>query len=277
MDMTARPEAKPATAARIYDFYIGGTHNFPADRAAADVIIKQVPMIRPAARANRAFLNRAVKFAADAGIRQFLDVGSGIPTEGNVHESAQDVDPTCRVVYVDIDPVAVSEGLEILENNEFATAIRGDVLAASAIVEHRAVAQLIDFSQPVAIIACALLHFVPDDAAAHAAIKTFRDASVPGSYLILSHGTPPDGTVDAAERAEFAEGEKAVQGVYAGRTTTPVRMRSRADIESFFEGYDLVDPGLSWVGEWRPIAADQVEFDGNSRLSAILGGVGKLR
>jgi O-methyltransferase involved in polyketide biosynthesis len=277
MDTPERPEPKPATAARIYDFYIGGTHNFPEDRAAAQAAIDQVPMIRPAARANRAFLGRAVRFAAEAGIRQFVDVGSGIPTEGNVHEIAQAVDPECRVVYVDIDPVAVAEGLEILADNPHATSIRGDVLDAPAILAHRRVAALIDFRKPVAFIMCALLHFVPDDEAAQAAITTFRGASAPGSYLILSHGTVPDETVATRERDEFAEDEKVVRSVYSRRTTTPIRMRSRTAVEAFFEGYDLVDPGLAFVGEWRAVGPDQPEFAGNSRLASILAGVGKLR
>jgi len=184
--------------------------------------MEMVPLIRPAARANRAFLRRAVRFAAEAGIRQFLDVGSGIPTEGNVHEIAQDVDPACRVVYVDMDPVAVSEGLEILDGNKNATSIRGNVLDIPAILSHPRVAELIDFSEPVAIILCAVLHFVTDDDAAYAAVDRLRSVSAPGSYLILSHGTPPEETVEAVERAEFAEGENVVKGVYARQTTTPL-------------------------------------------------------
>jgi S-adenosyl methyltransferase len=277
MDTTERPEQKAATAARIYDYYIGGTHNFPADRAAAEDAIKNVPLIRPAARANRAFLGRAVRFVAESGVRQFLDIGSGIPTEGNVHEIAQEVDPASRVVYVDIDPVAVSEGIEILDGNDYATSIRGNVLDTPAILAHPSVAELIDFSQPIGIILCALLHFVPDDQAAHAAVATLRSASAPGSYLVMSHGALPDLDVAAVERARFAEDDKVMKGIYASKTTTPVRMRQRAEVETFFEGYDLVEPGLAWVGEWRPTPADVDEFDGSPRLAAILGGVGKLR
>jgi O-methyltransferase involved in polyketide biosynthesis len=276
MDTTEHPERKPATAARIYDFYIGGTHNFPADRAAAQAAIDQVPLIRPAARANRAFLARAVRFAAEAGIRQFLDIGSGIPTEGNVHEIAQQVDPESHVVYVDIDPMAVTEGLEVLRNNRYATSIHGDVRDCAAILSHAGVARLIDFSQPVAVIMCALLHFIPDDAA-HAAVAGLRAACAPGSYLILSHGTPPDVTAAAQERAEFAANDRVISGVYARSTTTPVRMRPRAEIAAFFAGYDLVDPGLTWVGEWHAVEPDQPEFAGQSSLASILGGVGSLR
>jgi len=277
MDTTQRHEQKPATAARIYDFYIGGTHNFPADRAAAEAAITQVPLLRPAARANRAFLGRAVRFTAESGIRQFLDLGSGIPTEGNVHEIAQSVDPASRVVYVDMDPVAVSEGLEILDGNPNATSIRGNVLDTAAVLAHPSVTELIDFSAPVAIILCAMLHFVPDDEVARGAITTLREACVPGSHLIVSHGTVPDASAAPEFRSEFADSEKVVKGVYAQQTTTPVRMRPRADIESFFEGYDLAEPGLTWVGAWRPDGADQPEFDGDSSLASILGGVGTKR
>lgn len=278
MDMTKRPESKPATAARIYDFYIGGTHNFPADRAAAAATMGQAPLIRPAAKANRAFLGRAVRFAAEAGVRQFLDIGSGIPTEGNVHEIAQDVDPACRVVYVDIDPVAVSEGLELLDGNEHATSIRGNVCDPRAILAHPAVARLIDPRQPVAIILCAVLHFVTDDQEARAAVATLRDACAPGSYLVLSHGTQQgDVSLDTRQRAELAEDIKVVHSVYAAQTSTPVRVRARAEIETFFDGYDLVDPGITWVGQWRADSADQPEFGGNSSLATILGGVGRLR
>lgn len=277
MDTNLHPDQKPATAARIYDYLIGGTHNFPADRLAAEAVLQQAPTARPSARANRGFLGRAVSFAADAGIRQFLDVGSGIPTERNVHECAQAIDPTSRVVYVDIDPVAVAEGLELLAHNRYATSIRGDVRDPSAILRHRAIAELIDFSQPVAIIMCALLHFVQDDDAASEAVATFRAACVPGSYLILSHTTPPDIWVDEKERAAVAESEQELRAVYARRTATPVRMRSRAAIEEYFDGYDLVDPGLEWVGRWRHEGEDEAEFGGDPRMSGLIGGVGILR
>jgi hypothetical protein len=277
VDTTGRPEQRSATAAGIYDYYIGGTHNVPADRAAAEAAIRQVPLVRPAARANRAFLGRAVRFAAESGIRQFLDIGSGIPTEGNVHEIAQRVDPAARVVYVDIDPVAVAEGREILAGNRHATAIRGNVLDTAAILADPGVAGLLDLSRPVAVILCAMLHFVTDDEAAGVAVGRLRSASGPGSCLILSHGTRPDADVAAEERARFAADDEAMRGVYASRTTTPVRLRPRADVEAFFGGYELVEPGLTWVGGWRPDAGAPDEFGDDPRLSSILGGVAVRR
>src|SRR6266536_4281960 len=143
---------KPATAARIYDYYLGGVHNFPADREAARQVIAMYPFIPAAARANRAFLGRAVRFLADAGIRQFLDIGSGIPTGGNVHEIAQGIAPDARVVYVDIDPVAVAESLEILEGNERATAIRANLCSPQVILGHPDVRRLLDLKQPVGLL-----------------------------------------------------------------------------------------------------------------------------
>src|SRR3954462_5904574 len=155
--------AKPATSARIYDYVLGGVHNFPADRAAAQALIQAAPTIPGIARANRAFLRRAVRFLGEAGVRQFLDIGSGIPTAGNVHQVAESV-PDARVAYVDIDPVAVAASLELLEGNDRATAIRADPRDTRAILEHPQLKRLIDFDQPVAVLLVSMLHFVDDEA-----------------------------------------------------------------------------------------------------------------
>jgi hypothetical protein len=272
MDTTPRPDQKPATAARIYDYYIGGTHNFPADRAAAEAAIAQVPQIREAALANRAFLGRAVRCATESGIRQFLDIGSGIPTEGNVHEIAQEIDPEARVVYVDIDPVAVAEGLGILDRNPYATSIRGDLLDVKSILSHPSVAELIDFSRPVGVILCAVLHFVPDDTVAHEALDTLRKSCAPGSFLILSHATLPDDIP-----VQFIENEKVVGEVYQSKTVSPFRMRRRDGVLRLFEGYELAEPGLVWVPQWRPAPDDPKDFVNDYTQSGILAGVGVLR
>jgi S-adenosyl methyltransferase len=178
------------------------------------------------------------------------------------------------VVYVDIDPVAVAEGLEILDDNEHATSIRGTVLDIPDVLAHPSVVELIDFTRPVAVILCAVLHFVTDDDAVRTALDQLRAVSVPDSYLILSHGTRPDADVAAEDRARFAADDQVMQDVYASRTTTPVRMRGRSEIETYFRGYGPVDPGLTWVGDWRPDGAYPDEFGGNARLASILGGVG---
>jgi S-adenosyl methyltransferase len=275
MDTTQRPEQKPATAARIYDYYIGGTHNFPADRAAAQEAIKYVPQIPASARANRAFLRRAVRFAAESGIRQFLDIGSGIPTEGNVHEIAQDVAEDAHVVYVDIDPVAVAEGLEILETNDYATSIRGNLRDPEAILGHPEVARLIDFSRPVAILLCAVLHFVAEDDAAYGAVAKLRSAAGPGSYLILSHATP-NTTVPEAAKAEEADKEVVVGQVYTQQTMTPFRMRQRDEVARFFGDFELVDPGLTWVSEWRRDPDEPNVFADDPAAVGIVAAVGIL-
>jgi hypothetical protein len=269
---------KPATAARIYDVHLGGTHNYPADREAARQVVAFAPRTPAIARANRAFLRRAVRHLAESGIRQFLDIGAGIPTEGNVHEIAQEIAPEAHVVYVDIDPVAVAEGMEILQGNPYAASIGGDARDTPAILAHSVVRELIDFSQPVAVLFCAVLHFVTDDSAARRAVDTAREVMAPGSYLVISHATA-DGTPPAAAPGEGATETSqtdAVQAVYAKQTASTFRLRGRAELESLFDGFELIDPGLVWVPQWRPDPSDRDEFTNEPELSVGYAGVGRL-
>src|SRR5262245_7194620 len=267
---TARAQHS-ATAARIYDYLLGGVHNFPADREVAQTVVASFPLAQAGIRANRAFLQRAVRHLTESGVRQFLDVGSGIPTVGNVHEIAQAIAPDARVVYVDTDPVAVSESLSILEGNEHATAIRGDLLEPDTILDHPQVRDLLDFDQPIALLLVALLHFVADDATAHGAVDRLRGALAPGSYLVVSHVT--DDGQDLSP-----DGVKDVEDAYRSRAATTGRLRSRSDIARFFEGLDLVEPGLVWVPEWRPEPGEWYvpEFARDPKLSMTLAGVGRL-
>jgi hypothetical protein len=235
--------SKPATAARIYDYFLGGTHNFPADREAAQAIAKMFPPISDLARANRAFLRRAVRFAAEAGVRQFLDIGSGIPTVGNVHDVAQSVIPDARVVYVDMDPVAVSESLDILENNPWATAIKGDLREPQHILTHPQVGRLIDFNEPVALLLLAVLHFVPEDDVAVGAVDRLVAALAPGSYLVVSHASA-DGGVDPGN-------VDTAQDLYKRQTATPFHLRSHDQVTAFFTRFELVEPGVVWLPQWR--------------------------
>ncbi len=262
-------DAKPATAARIYDYYLGGIHNFPADQEAARQVIAHYPFIPAAARANRAFLQRAVHFLASAGIRQFLDIGSGIPTGGNVHEIAQQAAAESRVVYVDIDPVAVSESLDLLEGNALATAIHGDLRRPQAILTHRAVGELLDLSRPVGLLLAAVLHFVPDDAVAYGAVATLCEALAPGSYAVVSH--------TAAETfSTFTERNPPAEDVYRQRTATPGTVRTRPEVQRLFAGLELVDPGVTWAQLWRPdtpASADAVPAE----QGGIWAGVGVKR
>jgi hypothetical protein len=262
--------AKPATAARIYDFQLGGTHNYPADRAAAAAINQLYPQAQPATRANRKWLGRAVRYIASEGMRQFLDIGSGIPTEGNVHEIAQSIVPDAHVVYVDADPVAVSEAMEILEGSQTAAAMWGDLSHADQIVANPQVRELIDFSQPIALILANVLHFLPDEVA-YDAVATLIGALPDGSRLVINHGN-----IEKIEQEMGASGVESGHNVYRQRTATPIHMRTRAQIERFFGGLPLIEPGLVYVPEWRPDPAYPSEFEDNPSASGGLGAVARI-
>jgi SAM-dependent methyltransferase len=260
---------KPATAARMYDYYLGGIHNFPADQEAARAVIERAPLIRASVRANRAFLRRAVRYLTSVGVRQFLDIGSGIPTEGNVHEIAQRGIPDARVVYVDIDPEAVSESLELLEGNQFATAIRANAREPRDILDHPQVRKLLDFDQPVAVLMVAVLHFVEDTDEAREIVATFRSALAPGSYLVLAHSTVDEQVFDPQLL-------KRTLDVYRRQTATPLTTRTHSEVLSLFEGFDLVEPGLIWQTLWRPDPDEVDEFKDSPHQSGLYGGVGRL-
>jgi hypothetical protein len=228
--------------ARMYDYFLGGTHHTAADRMAAEQILAVMPALPLIARANRAFLTRAVRELVGLGVRQFLDVGSGIPTAGNVHEIAQELAPGSRVVYVDVDPEAVAHSNEILSGNEDAAAIQADLGVPDDILGHPEVDRLLDFERPVALLLMSVLQFVPDEDAVPG-VRALREALPAGSYLGLTHiaaeaVTPgPRTTVDSVYQASNAA------------TTTP---RTRAGITEFFGGWPLLEPGLVWAPQWRP-------------------------
>lgn len=269
-DVTDDRSVRTATAARIYDYQLGGTHNFPADRAAAEAISKLFPGARASSRANRAWLGRAVRYAASQGIRQFLDIGSGIPTEGNVHEIAQSVIPDAHVVYVDIDPVAVAESLELLTGNPTATAIWGDMREPEQILENPQVRDLIDFKQPVALVMAAVLHFVPDEIA-YDIVNTLAASLCPGSMLILSQAE-----VEAIMADVGAKALESGEDVYRQQTATTFHARTREGIERFFGGRELVEPGLVYVPAWRPDPDCPSECEDNPPASAVLGAIARI-
>ncbi|MEP7024265.1 MAG: SAM-dependent methyltransferase [Actinomycetota bacterium] len=235
-------DTERANIARVYDYLLGGSHNFLADQDVGRMITAVEPNARAIGQANRAFLGRAVRFLADAGIRQFLDIGSGIPTQGNVHEVAEQAAPGARVVYVDIDPVAIAHSKAILAANENATVIDADLRDPEKILHHPRIGQLIDFSQPLGLLLVAVLHFITDEDDPRQIVATLRDALVPGSYLVVCHGTD-EGKPAVAQAAEK---------VYDRGVSAQLRMRSRAEILSFFDGFELVDPGLVSIPQWRP-------------------------
>ncbi len=273
MDETLRERSQmPATAARIYDYMLGGTHNFPADQEAARQLMAQFPVVPLAVRANRAVLRRMVSYLAGIGVRQFLDIGSGMPTQSNVHEVAHHVAPGSRVVYVDIDPVAVAESLDILEGHEHSTAVMGDLLTPQAILDHPEVRKVLDLSQPVALLLMGILHFVPDDTRAHAAVAHLVDALPSGSYLAVSHLAAE--TMEVTRTRE--DSYQIVEDIYRQRTATPLGARSWEQTSQFFAQCTLVEPGLVWMTEWRPALDDPQDFADDPRRCGWWAGLGKI-
>ncbi|MEC3994146.1 SAM-dependent methyltransferase [Actinacidiphila sp. DG2A-62] len=231
-----------ASVARIYDAMLGGEHNFAIDREALAAFTAIDPQVRALARANRAFLGRAVRHLARAGVRQFLDLGSGIPTQGNVHEVAQAVAPGSRVVYVDNDPVAVAHSASLLEGNPDATVVSADIRKPDEVLAHPQVRALLDFDEPVAVLMITILHFITPEEDPAGIVGAYRDGLPPGSWLAMSHATSQDRPDTAA----------AVGRLYRSRATSPVTARSYDEIAALFAGFELVEPGLVYVPLWRP-------------------------
>ena len=257
-------DTSKANIARVYDYWLGGSNNFVADQDAARAMIAVVPNIRAIARANRAFLGRAVRFLVQTGIRQFLDIGSGIPTGQNVHQVAQRAVPGSRVVYVDVDDVAVAHSRLLLEDNPGAAALQGDLRRPHDILSAPETQLLIDFSQPVGLLLVSVLHFLEDAEEPWQVVTQLRDALAPGSYLVLSHA-PGDARPRVAAAANT---------VYMGKVPARGDVRSRDAVLRFFDGFTLVEPGLVYLPEWRPDPADDQLADPGEVW--MLAGVGKL-
>jgi SAM-dependent methyltransferase len=253
---------RPSTA-RMYDYFLGGSHNFAVDREAAQAMIAAMPEAPLMAQANRAFLRRSVRFLVEAGVRQFLDLGSGIPTVGNVHEIAQAAAPAATVVYVDVDPVAVGHSREILAGNDRAAAIQADIRDPDRILDHPDVLKLIDFGQPVALMIVGVMHFVRDEDRPAELVARLRSALAPGSYLVLSQACGEGRTATEWQEA---------RAVYR-RTDRPLSNRGRDEIIRLFDGFVLVEPGVVWVPEWRPDTPDAVD---GAEWAVYIGGVGRL-
>src|ERR1700759_79457 len=222
-----------ADVARVYDYFLGGTHNFPADRAAAEAIIALEPNARAIGRANRAFLGRAVTYMAGAGGRQFLDIGAGLPTQGHVHEVAQATAPGAAVVYADIDPVALAHSRALLAGPPRATIIEADLREPVTALERAEGTGLIDLSRPTGLLLNAVLHFIPDEADPWGIVRTLRDALAPGSYLALSHGSE-DGKPEVGEGAEK---------IYRTAVSASLSFRPHPDIPAFLRRFVLDGAG----------------------------------
>jgi hypothetical protein len=249
--------------ARVYDALLGGSHNFEVDRVAAQRGTAMVPDLPTGAAANRRFLRRAVTDLAESGIRQFLDIGAGIPTVGNTHEIVQEIDPSCRVVYVDIDAVAVAHATAILAGNDRAVSIRGDFRTPAPMLDAVKQTGLIDLSEPVGMMMVALLHLVPTSDQPAEAVAALRESVSPGSHLVISHLT-------SAERPDETA---RLSTEVAQRDRVSLVFRPRAEIEAFFGDFELLPPGLTQLSDWRP---DPAELEAGSLGSSLyLAGVGR--
>ncbi len=236
VDMT-RP-----SVARVYDYYLGGSHNFESDRLFAGRVLEVLPEMAAIAQQNRAFLRRSVRHLCRQGIDQFLDLGSGIPTAGNVHEIAAPLSPGARVLYVDHDPVAVMHSRALLAEDEHAQAVAGDLTDPAAVLSSPTLRAHLDLSRPVAVLLVSVLHFVDDDRRPADLIAAYMDAVAPGSHLVLSHASVA-GNHGAAD-AEAVYNQQ--------RSPNPMRMRSHAEVTDLFGDLTLLDPGVVRIPLWRP-------------------------
>ncbi len=272
-DETAQPggqtgplpfDTSKAHHARIYDYLLGGKDNYAADRAAAEAALKAWPDLAFGARANRAFLGRTARYlAAEAGIRQFLDIGTGIPTAGNLHEVAQAIAPQTRVVYVDYDPIVLAHARALLDSSEEGATeyIESDLRDTGSILGRAA--QLLDFSKPVAVTLLAILQAIPDADDPHAIVATLMDAVPSGSYLTISH--PSTDFLDQ-------ETQQGIGDSWNGKVQQQFTFRPRDQVARFFAGTDLIEPGLVLVEEWRPEPGSVTEG-----RSAMWGAIGRKR
>ncbi|MFE3546369.1 SAM-dependent methyltransferase [Nocardia sp. NPDC059177] len=252
--------------ARRYDYWLGGSANFEADRKSADAVAQAFPSIHFAVLENRRFLRRAVDHLVRVeGVRQFLDIGTGLPTVGNVHELAQEIAPESRVVYVDNDPIVLYHARELLDSTPSgATAyIDADLRDPASILTNPALTGTLDLGQPVALMLCAVLHFLTDDAQAYAVVAELCAALPPGSFLTLTHATNDHLSVEDLEATIEAN----------RRSGVPFRGRSAAQFTRFFDGLELVEPGVTSVIDWRP-----TEWRPHPRREAVsmLGGMARI-
>jgi hypothetical protein len=253
--------------ARAYDYLLGGAHNFAVDRMVADQAEKMMPGAAKIARLNRAFLNRAVRYLLDNGVRQFLDVGSGIPTVGNVHEVAQQINPGARVVYVDKDPIAVAHSELMLGANDNAEVLRADMRDPDSILGSSEVRRLLDFDEPIALLMVMMVHWVPDSDDPWNLITRYRDALPTGSYLALSHVTADQ------RQDQISDAKDMIQESRSADQLTP---RSHDQVVRLFDGFDLVEPGVVGCGLWHPSGPGDIA-DNHELNAHVYAGVGKKR
>ncbi|MCC8246059.1 SAM-dependent methyltransferase [Saccharothrix luteola] len=253
------------SVARTYDYLLGGAHNLAVDRAMGDQMVKVLPGARDLVRLNRSFLRRAVTYLAQRGVRQFLDIGSGIPTVGNVHEIAQEVAPDCRVVYVDKDPVAIAHSRLLLADDPNTAAVRADLREPEDVLGRPEVTGLLDFDEPVALLLLLVVHFVRPEEEPGELLARYRDRLAPGSFMVISHAT-------ADHRAETMR--RAAATVRESRSKDNLVYRTHAEVTELFDGYELVEPGVVGHALWRPGGAGDIA-DRAEDNNQVWAGVGR--
>jgi hypothetical protein len=252
--------------ARVYDFFLGGAHNFPVDRQVAARVLQTSPHVGDAARVNRAFLRRAVLFMIDNGIRQFLDIGSGIPTVGNVHEIAQGADPACRMVYVDKEAIAVEHSRILLRDNELVSVAQADLREPDDLLGRPELAEQLDFTRPIGLLTVSVWHFVSDAYDPAGLMARYRAALAPGSYVALSHVTRDSITTEETSK---------VVDYLSTSISDDIFPRTRAQVMSLFTDLELVPPGVVASAAWRPSGPG--DFSDQSDYNTITyAGVGRL-
>jgi SAM-dependent methyltransferase len=255
-------DARVPHIARMYDYWLGGRDNFKADRDAAERAVSACPTITVGVRANRRFLVRAVRFMAEQGIKQFLDIGTGLAMSGNTHEVAKSVDPDSRVVYVDYDPVVLSHARAFLTGAPGAVAyVEADARDTAHILT--VAAKTLDFTQPVGVLLIAILHCIPDQDDPYGMVATFMDAVPPGSYLAITHPAI-DQVTHEMRRAQTSLSESLGQ---------PITFRTREQVTSFFNGFEMVDDGVVGIADWRPVG----DSESPSTPTGMWGGVALKR
>jgi len=259
-------DARTPNAARIYDYLLGGKDHFAADRQAAARLLEVLPHSARACQDNRAFLQRAVRYLAGAGIRQFLDIGTGLPTVRAVHEVAQEAASGCRVAYVDNDPVVLTHARALLATDPLVIVADGDLTDPLSIVGCQAIRAHLDLTRPVAVLLVAVLHFIDDAHRPRKIIQALADAVAPGSCLAVSHGTADHVSAQASATA---------QEVYEGASARVIP-RTRAEVTGFFDGLELIEPGVVDIRSWHPEIPPSRPADGRPPSPTYMyGGVAR--
>lgn len=257
-DLNGPSDLSRPSVGRVYDYLLGGSSNFSVDREFAREVRQVFPGASEFARVNRLLLQRVVRYLVDCGVRQFLDLGSGFPTVGSVHEIAQQLAPECRVVYVDLEPIAVAQNELVLENNEHATVVRGDLRRPEELLATPQISGFLDTGEPIGLLMLATLHFVGNDEGPGELVERYRYQLAPGSYLAVSHATNTRSGVASAAR------------MYRN-TAYPATLRTKGQIRDLLSGFELVEPGVVYSAQWRPDFPDEMRQPERSAAYAAVG------